>query len=143
MKTHRGATRPDPRTLPGLLLLLVAAAAGCFSEHTSPTEAAPEVTCADVPPEGRTGPNPVVVIRSFAFHPEELTVGPGTTVTWINCEDPGTVAHTTTSDDGLWDSDLLGPGGADVYTRTFEEDGSYPYHCTPHPFMTGRVTVGP
>jgi plastocyanin len=25
----------------------------------------------------------------------------------------------------------------------FDRPGSYAYHCTPHPFMTGRVIVEP
>ncbi|NIP60508.1 MAG: hypothetical protein GWM92_19190 [Gemmatimonadetes bacterium] len=123
------------------LVVAGAAVAGCFSEHTSPVEPGEELTCADVPPEGRTGADPVVVIRDFAFHPEELTVSPGTTVSWINCEDPGGAAHTTTSDTGLWDSGLLGAGGAEVFRRTFQEEGAFDYHCTPHPFMQARVGV--
>lgn len=119
------------------------ALSGCFSEHPSPTEPGEELTCADVPPEGRSGADPVVVIRDFAFHPEELTVSPGATVSWINCEDPGGAAHTTTSDAGLWDSGLLGPGGAEVYRRTFQEEGAFDYHCIPHPFMQARVRVEP
>lgn len=125
-----------------LLAVLTAFTAGCFSEHASPMDVETELTCADVSPDGRTGEEPVVVIRDFAYHPAELTVSPGTTVTWINCEDPGTAAHTTTADAGVWDSGLLGPGGADVYSRTFEDAGDFPYHCTPHPFMMGRVSVG-
>jgi plastocyanin len=28
-----------------------------------------------------------------------------------------------------------------VYSRTFGAAGSFPYHCEPHPSMTGTVTV--
>lgn len=75
-------------------------------------------------------------IRNFAFRPAQLRVRPGTTVRWVN-HDP--VAHSSTSDTKAWESPLIGPG--ETYERTFRKPGSYPYHCTPHPFMTGVVEV--
>lgn len=126
---------------PVALMLVALGLSGCFSEHRSPTEPTGDLTCADLPPEGRTGEDPVVVIRDFAFHPEQLTVSAGTEVTWINCESPGGASHTTTSDGGLWDSGLLGPDGSRVFRRTFQEEGVFDYHCTPHPFMQAQVQV--
>lgn len=126
---------------PVILLLVAITLSGCFSEHRSPTEPTDELTCADVPPDGRTGEDPVVVIRDFAFHPQELTVSAGTEVTWINCESPGGASHTATSDAGIWDSGLLGPDGSAVFRRTFQEEGTFDYHCTPHPFMQAQVQV--
>lgn len=77
-----------------------------------------------------------VTIGGFAFGPVEIRVQAGETVRWIN-GDP--VAHTVTSDDGAFDSGLVRPGAS--YERRFDEPGIFPYHCTPHPFMTGRVVV--
>lgn len=77
-----------------------------------------------------------VPISSFSFAEEELRIEPGTTVRWVN-KDP--VAHTTTSDEGLWDSALLGPG--ESFSRTFRQPGRHAYHCTPHPFMEGAIVV--
>jgi plastocyanin len=68
-------------------------------------------------------------------------------VVWTN-ED--TTAHTVTTDDdfhdklsGKFDSmDTIGlilPGG--TYEFIFTEDGEYPYHCEPHPWMTGIVSI--
>ncbi|MGD2070172.1 MAG: plastocyanin/azurin family copper-binding protein [Gemmatimonadota bacterium] len=132
-----------PRAPVPLLAAVALAAAGCFSEHaTGPTgleDRVPDIECAVALPT--PGPTEVVVgIRDFSFHPAVRTVPPGTTVTWVNCEPSGIASHTTTSDDGVWDSGLLAPGGA-TYSRTFDEVGSFPYHCTPHPFMTGEVRV--
>lgn len=79
-----------------------------------------------------------VAISGFVFEEETLRVRPGTTVRWVN-EDP--VAHTSTSNEGLWDSALIGPG--ESYARTFREPGRYAYHCTPHPFMEGAIVVIP
>ena len=77
-----------------------------------------------------------VQIKGMNFHPDTVTVAPGTTVTWTN-ED--SFAHTTTSDTKLWDSGVLAPGRS--YSHTFDKVGSYPYHCAVHTFMTGTVTV--
>jgi plastocyanin len=77
-----------------------------------------------------------VVVREFEFSDSEVTVRPGTYVVWVN---EGEIAHSSTADDDLWDSRLLAPG--ESYGRVFSEVGSHPYHCAPHPFMTGVVTV--
>lgn len=139
---RRSPTTLRPRiAAPMILVLAGITLSGCFSEHRSPTEPSAQLTCADVPPEGRTGEDPVVVISDFAFHPQELTVSAGTEVTWINCESSGGASHTTTSDGGLWDSGLLGPDGSAVFRRTFQEEGVFDYHCTPHPFMQAQIEV--
>jgi plastocyanin len=57
-------------------------------------------------------------------------------VEWKN-DDP--LAHTVTADDGSWDSGLIQPGA--TWRRTFDRPGTYPFHCTPHPFMKGVVVV--
>ncbi|MEM3032421.1 MAG: plastocyanin/azurin family copper-binding protein, partial [Nitrososphaerota archaeon] len=51
------------------------------------------------------------------------------------------VGHTVTSDQGLFDSGLFGQGM--TWAFTFVRPGEYPYHCTPHPWMTGTVNVAP
>lgn len=77
-----------------------------------------------------------VDISGFSFGGEEMRVPVGTTVRWVN-RDP--VGHTVTGDDRSWGSPLVGPG--EVFEHTFERPGEYPYHCTPHPYMTSRVVV--
>ena len=77
-----------------------------------------------------------VQIKGMNFHPDTVTVAPGTTVTWTNDD---SFDHTTTSDTKLWDSGLLAPGKS--YSHTFNKAGNYPYHCAVHTFMTGTVTV--
>jgi plastocyanin len=73
-----------------------------------------------------------------------LTVRVGTAVTWTNND--GNVAHTTTSDDGVWDSGLLSGGG--TFNVTFDQPGVYPYYCQPHggpggQGMSGTIIVIP
>jgi len=72
------------------------------------------------------------------YEPKALTVRAGTTVTWFNGD---TMIHTVTSDAGLFDSGTVAPGL--FYERTFDTPGTYAYHCTPHPTMTGTIIVTP
>jgi plastocyanin len=81
-----------------------------------------------------------VSIQDFFFDPDQLSVAPGTTVTWVN---QGQAPHTVTSTDGKeLDSATLQPG--DTYSFTFKEDDAgetYAYQCTIHPQMTASVRV--
>lgn len=80
-----------------------------------------------------------VTVRNFAFAPSQITVAPGTTVTW---KFEGPAQHTSTSDAGsalTWDSGLNSPG--ETFSFTFNEKGTFSYHCTLHPRMMGTVIV--
>lgn len=79
-----------------------------------------------------------VIIQSFAFNPDFVSIDEGDTVVWLNLDG---VSHTSTSDDGIWDSGLLGNG--DSYSFVFDSAGTFAYHCTPHPSMTGTIEVLP
>ena len=104
---------------------------GCFSERV----AGPAAQDATAPCAG-TQPN-VVRIRNFSFGPGELRVRPGTRVIFANCDN---VQHSSTSDaiEG-WDSGLISPNT--TYEHTFGQAGRFPYHCEPHPSMTGTIVV--
>ncbi|MGA3149419.1 MAG: cupredoxin domain-containing protein [Acidimicrobiales bacterium] len=77
-----------------------------------------------------------LAIRNFAFLPSPLFVPAGTTVIVTNDD---TVAHTWTSDTGLFNSGAIAPGSS--YRYTFTKPGTYSYHCSIHSFMTGSITV--
>jgi plastocyanin len=77
-----------------------------------------------------------VIIADFAFAPPDLTVAAGTTVTWTN---EGWAPHTATAEDGSFDSGRLDQG--DSFEQTFNEPGTFAYHCSFHPGMTGSVVV--
>lgn len=77
-----------------------------------------------------------VDIESFAFSPELVSVVNGTTVTWTNLD---AIEHTVTADDGSFDSGSLAMG--DTFSYTFDTVDTFPYHCSPHPSMTGSVEV--
>lgn len=77
-------------------------------------------------------------IKNYVFSASNLTVTKGTKVVWTN-ED--SVGHTVTSDSGSeLASGTLTKGGA-PYAHTFNTVGTFSYHCTPHPYITGTVTV--
>jgi plastocyanin len=98
-----------------------------------PGTAAAPTPSAEVP---ANGPVAHSGMRNLAFVPARLEVQAGTTVEWTN-HDP--LAHSVTAVDGSWDSGLIQPG--QTWRRTFTQPGTYEYHCTPHPFMKGAVTV--
>jgi plastocyanin len=121
------------------LALAGAVVAACFSEHsaTGPSGGA-AATCSLTLNPGVSG-STLVAIRDFAFVPSDLHVKVGGSVTWLNCEPAGTPSHTTTSNQGVWNSPLLAPG--DAFTQTFDTPGVFPYICAVHPFMTASITV--
>lgn len=85
-----------------------------------------------------TATTTTVTISNFQFSPNTVTINVGDTIEWVN-NDP--FAHTTSSDQsGLWDK-TLAPG--DVFTRIFNDQGSFSYRCTFHPSMTATVVVQP
>src|SRR2546430_778685 len=60
----------------------------------------------------------------------------GATVVWVNDD---VAEHTVTFDGTEPGSPMISPGG--TFSHRFDRPGTYPYHCTPHPFMKGVVVV--
>jgi plastocyanin len=83
-----------------------------------------------------SGANATVKIDNFVFGPQTLTVPVGTTVTWTNSDD---IPHTSVSTDGVFKSKVLDTD--EKFSYTFTKAGTYPYYCTIHPKMTGKVVV--
>jgi YVTN family beta-propeller protein len=78
-----------------------------------------------------------VTINNFKFAPASITVKHGARVTVTNQD--GT-AHTATADDGhSFDTGTLAHGASQ--TISVSKPGSYPYHCSIHPFMHGTLVV--
>jgi plastocyanin len=79
-----------------------------------------------------------VEMMDYQFAPEQVTIAPGTMVTWA----PTSGSHTTTSETGLWDSGRRLDVG-ESFSYTFNTPGVYPYFCEPHldRGMVGRVIV--
>jgi plastocyanin len=80
-----------------------------------------------------------ITITSLSFRPPTVHVAIGGAVTVTNND----VTHTWTADTGQndsWNSGDLITGAA--FTHRFGIAGTFSYHCTIHPFMTGTVVVG-
>jgi plastocyanin len=81
-----------------------------------------------------------VKIEKMQFVPQNLVVKVGATVTWLNMEKRSN--HSVFfQQEGLAESDRLFPG--EIWQRTFDKPGVYPYICGPHPDMTGTIEVTP
>jgi plastocyanin len=83
------------------------------------------------------------------FDPKEVrgTLGISNKIIWTNTD---TTAHTVTSD-GQYNDQINGPFNSlestglilpqKTFEFTFTKDGEFPYHCEPHPWMTGKVII--
>ena len=95
----------------------------------------------------RTGPAPMrprrrtqqtghdVAMRDYKFVPKEITVEVGDTVTFTN-ED--TAEHNAIADDSFRTSTF---GEGESESVTISEAGSYPYFCSLHSNMEGRIST--
>jgi plastocyanin len=92
----------------------------------------PSVRAADQPPAA----NAEVKIDNFSFGPQTVTVPVGATVTWVNRDD---IPHTVVSTDGVFKSKVRDTD--ETFSYTFTKAGTYPYFCSVHPKMTGKVVV--
>ncbi len=99
-------------------ILTIFAFQGCIGTNTSSISASVEMV-------------------NKAFVPATLGITSGTTVTWYNND---TVTHTVTSDDGSFPSSgNIAPG--QTYSVTFNQTGTFGYHCSIHIFMRAEIIV--
>lgn len=82
-----------------------------------------------------------VDIMADYYTPQTVTLNTGDSIRWraVQYYSGTPYIHTTTSDDGLWDSGDMNLGSTFVYT--FSNAGTYDYHCNNHAQMTGTITV--
>lgn len=97
-----------------------------------PLLGSPSVAASDQP----SAASAEVKIDNFSFGPQTLTVAVGTTVTWTNGDD---IPHTVVSTDGVFKSKVRDTD--EKFSYTFTKAGTYPYYCSVHPKMTGKVVV--
>jgi len=72
----------------------------------------------------------------FLFVPSLVTIHPGDQVQWTWASS----GHSTTSDNGIWDSGIRGEGA--TFTHTFDSVGTFTYHCI-RESEVGQVIVTP
>lgn len=97
--------------------------------------------------DGGTGPGngtQVTLTASFLFQPPDLTIDPGTTVTWVSSTATfHTITPANATQPGVWHRVETSRSGA-VLTHTFTVPGQvYSYFCEPHQAtgMTGVIRV--
>jgi plastocyanin len=98
--------------------------------------ALPELTAVGAAAVTAAASSATVQIDNFAFAPAALTVTAGTTVTWKNADDS---PHRIGDKNGTLKSAALDTD--DTFSYTFAAPGEYPYICTIHPYMVGKIIV--
>jgi plastocyanin len=124
----------------GLALVFVVVAivlVGCFALDSGDVKKQPNVSTSKKPIDEPPAEGEVqIVIEDFIFKPAEVTVAPGTKITWINKDE---APHTATSVDKKFNS-----GGLDTddkFSFVFNDKGEYQYFCALHPHMKATITV--
>jgi plastocyanin len=119
------------------------AAPGSAPAASAAPSAAPSAEASPSPSAAASGPVAAKVqlvadpTNGGAFNPPTVSIKVGQAVEWDWVDT--SAQHSSTADDGTWDSGLAGAGN--TYSFTFTKAGSYPYHCSVHPNMKGTVTV--
>jgi plastocyanin len=108
--------------------------AGCGDRGSPSASANPSGSSSNAASGGSSS---AVKISNFKFSPASVTVKQAAGVAVTN-ED--STAHTATADDGhSFDTGTLAQGASQ--TISVSKPGSYPYHCSIHPFMHGTLVV--
>ncbi len=119
---------------PALLVAVIGMLASCGSSpsttpSTTPSSSNPNAALASVNVPNSQG------YGTSSFVPGAVTIPVGGTVAWNSSD---TIEHHPTADDGSWNDDLPAGGSA---SQMFATAGTYSYHCSIHPSMTGTITV--
>ena len=124
--------------LTGIIIGLALLLTGLFGLVSCQPEAPAPAPTPTPAPAPVPGPSPTVEIEisGFAFNPDTLTVLSGTMVIWTNLDGP---PHTVTTQETGYDSGWLSTG--DIFSYTFDENSTYEYYCTIHPFMKATIIV--
>jgi len=77
-----------------------------------------------------------IVIKSFMFTPNSVTIKAGTTVRWVNKDEE---PHTVVSDAGVFRSGAVDTD--ESFSFKFDTPGTYHFRCSIHPQMIGTIVV--
>src|SRR5256885_11484661 len=115
----------------------LAACGGGSSSSSSTTTSTTNTTRTTAGSATTGGGATTITIQNFAYRPATITVKAGSTITVKN-QDSAT--HTVTADNNAFDTGNISGGATKTMTAP-STPGSFPYHCTIHPFMHGTLTV--
>jgi plastocyanin len=122
--------------VPVTLFVLGACGGGGDSSSNSPTSpTSPTGPSTPSTPSSPVATNQIEVGDDF-FSPANVTVPVNTAVHWT--WDASARTHNVTLSDGSGSGDQT---GGYVFDKTFGTAGTFSYHCTIHPTMTGTVLV--
>lgn len=122
------------------------ATTGTGASSAATTTAPAETTTTTAAAATLTIPMGAVTPGNPAYEPASLTVKKGDAIEVVN-EDSS--PHTVTSGTGLedpnagqmFDTSIITPAASAQVATADLEAGEYDYHCTVHPFMTGKLIV--
>ena len=77
-----------------------------------------------------------VTIEKLQFSPQQLTVHHGDRIVWVNKD---LFPHTVTANDKTFDSGSIAANGS--WSLPAIRTGDYPYGCSFHPTMKGKISV--
>ena len=100
-----------------------------------PPTATPTPTPNPAPTTGLPQTLPLT-IQNMAFSPSVVTIKKGDTIVWTNKDK---VVHTVTGNNGGFSSSNIAVNG--TYSFKFSTAGTFSYHCSIHPIMTGKIVV--
>ncbi len=110
---------------------------GGRAPQPAPREPTPQRGQEPAPETPAVGQDTVsATMQDFRFQPARLEIAVGTTIMWTN---NGQVQHTVSAEDGSFDTGLIEP--EERRSITFSRAGTFPFRCTPHPFMRGVIVV--
>lgn len=141
MSTTKRSSLRRLMVIPAVALLVPAALSACGDNDDNADDAVDDAA-APVSTEAGGGGDASgaaavdIVSVSDGFDPATITVDVGTEVVWTNIDG---ASHTTTADDGAWDSGNLGQG--ESFTFAASEEGVFGYFCAIHPSMVGEIIV--
>ena len=130
---------------PFVLGLALMAVSACGGSSSSPSQAASQPASGPASqPAASTGAacaevasgTVTVNIEGNAYSPDPVTASVGDAIQWTNGD---SVPHTATLDEGDCGTEMIAAGA--TLGLTFNAAGTYTYHCTVHPEMTGTIEV--
>jgi len=128
--------------LPLLVGLVAAGGLACSSSSTGPNT----MPSGDITIQQNAS---TLGANAFSPNPFSESIAVKATVKWANADvgtggyggSTGVSHHLVSNTLGVFDTGIIGPGS--THTVTFAAAGSYPYHCSIHPTMTGTITINP